>query len=265
MHTAVGCRLSFLSKHGPWQHSKDNKLSGMIWLSLNSLMDLVTVWTLMLTLVSLLTLRYLMAHILWLCELTSSFIYLSTNHCFVKCACIHSHCVLIAHLFYANNMLVIFGCSYSLPFCCFTVMWSVVVFIFNYFLACLWIVSANWPDKQHLQKSQFWRVWFWIWFWNQRGQCTIVRSVSLSNVRILLPLSPLWTVVCSCLCCCHIKICRMTNYELLRWLVETRSLDVGRNWMLHSWACDRVHVARAICFHSVAHVARLFPVSWKWK
>ena len=68
----------------------------------------------------------------------------------------------------------------------------------------------------------------------------------------------------------------MTNYELLRWLVETRSRDVGHNRTLHSWASDRatctchpcnmhmlhvqhVYVTRATCFHSVTHVARLFP------
>jgi len=49
-------------------------------------------------------------------------------------------------------------------------------------------------------------------------------------------------------------ICRMTNYELLRWLVKTRSRDVGHNRTLHSWASDR-----ATCFHSVTHVARIFP------
>ena len=42
-------------------------------------------------------------------------------------------------------------------------------------------------------------------------------------------------------------ICRMTNYELLRWLVETRSRDVGHNRTLHSWASDR-----STFFHSVA-------------
>ena len=48
--------------------------------------------------------------------------------------------------------------------------------------------------------------------------------------------------------------CRMTNYELLRWLVETRSCDVGHNRTLHSWASDR-----ATFSHSITHVARLFP------
>jgi len=32
------------------------------------------------------------------------------------------------------------------------------------------------------------------------------------------------------------RYCRMTNYVLLRWLVETRSRDVGHNRTLHSWA-----------------------------
>jgi len=45
-------------------------------------------------------------------------------------------------------------------------------------------------------------------------------------------------------------LCRMTNYELLRWLVKTRSRDVGHNRTLHSWASDR-----ETFFNSVAHVA----------
>ena len=62
-----------------------------------------------------------------------------------------------------------------------------------------------------------------------------------------------------------ITFCRMTNYELLRWLVEMRSRDVG-HWTLHSWASDRAtvfhsvaHVACVTFSHSVTHVARLFP------
>jgi len=47
----------------------------------------------------------------------------------------------------------------------------------------------------------------------------------------------------------------MTNYELLRWLVETRSRDVDHNRTLHTWASDRETFS-----HSVTHVARLFPV-----
>jgi len=38
--------------------------------------------------------------------------------------------------------------------------------------------------------------------------------------------------------------CRMTNYKLLRWLVETRSHDVDHNRTLHSWAC---HHATCTC------------------
>ena len=63
-----------------------------------------------------------------------------------------------------------------------------------------------------------------------------------------------------------ITFCRMTNYKLLCWLVETRSRDVGHNRMLHSWASDcatffhsDVHVARVTFYHSVTHVTRLFP------
>ena len=37
--------------------------------------------------------------------------------------------------------------------------------------------------------------------------------------------------------------CRMTNYELLRWLVETWSRDIGHSRTLHSWACDLLHCA----------------------
>jgi len=62
------------------------------------------------------------------------------------------------------------------------------------------------------------------------------------------------------------KYCRMTNYKLLRWLVEMRSRDVGHNWTLHSWESDRAtffhsveHVACVTFSHSVTHVARLFP------
>jgi len=39
----------------------------------------------------------------------------------------------------------------------------------------------------------------------------------------------------------------MTNYELLRWLVETRSRDVGHNRTLHSWACDRATCTSCTC------------------
>jgi len=60
--------------------------------------------------------------------------------------------------------------------------------------------------------------------------------------------------------------CHMTNYELLRWLVETQSRDVGHNRTLHTWASDRetffhsvAHVACVTFSHSVTHVARLFP------
>ena len=62
------------------------------------------------------------------------------------------------------------------------------------------------------------------------------------------------------------RYCRMTNYELLRWLVETRSRDVGHNRTLHSWASDRETFSDSIAmlhitfYHSVTHVARLFPV-----
>ena len=60
-------------------------------------------------------------------------------------------------------------------------------------------------------------------------------------------------------CCWSLWItslfCRMTNYELLRWLIETRSRDVGHNRTLHTWASDRETFS-----HSVTHVARLFPV-----
>ena len=38
--------------------------------------------------------------------------------------------------------------------------------------------------------------------------------------------------------CAPVINCRLTNYELLHWLVETQSCDVGHNRMLHSWACD---------------------------
>jgi len=40
--------------------------------------------------------------------------------------------------------------------------------------------------------------------------------------------------------------CRMTNYELLHWLVETRSRDVGHNRTLHSWPSDRETFSHSI-------------------
>jgi len=63
-----------------------------------------------------------------------------------------------------------------------------------------------------------------------------------------------------------IMCCRMTNYELLRWLVEMQSGYVGHNRTVHSSASDHgtsfhsvAHVACVTFSHSITHVAQLFP------
>ena len=57
--------------------------------------------------------------------------------------------------------------------------------------------------------------------------------------------------ICTCV---HILHCRMTNYELPRWLVETWSRDVGHNRTLHSSACDLTKQVKHGCSCNIKYV-----------
>ena len=95
----------------------------------------------------------------------------------------------------------------------------------------------NYKDQNMYKNCRFLlpRIAFWVYPWYFKMEIL----ASSKNLAMIAKLKRSETDN-------NIYICRMTNYELLRWLVETRSRDVGHNRTLHSWASDR-----STFFHSV--------------
>jgi len=77
-------------------------------------------------------------------------------------------------------------------------------------------------------------------------------SVYLSNTLNLHPLTP------------HIISCRMTNYEMLRWLVETPSRDVGHYRMINASRSTVCHIMIKDHMTVYRNVTTLSPqTSWQ--
>jgi len=79
----------------------------------------------------------------------------------------------------------------------------------NYCVYVCCAVPADWSDKQHLQRSQFWQLWLWVRFWNQRGHCALL-CCCLTSFGLLFcafNLQSLCLCVCNFLCFYHVEVC----------------------------------------------------------
>jgi len=74
--------------------------------------------------------------------------------------------------------------------------------------------------------------------------------------------TPAWHVTWHYVTPRDISFCRMTNYELLRWLAVIRSHDVGHNRTLHSSEYDLCNIFRQCC--TVQHCLKLLATSSIW-